>query len=120
MRTVACLALFHGNTPIGRESARWNVRGTGARDLIGFLIGFSCGAGELLLLRRLAPAVQDGKIQRILGILFLKLALFACALVPVILFARADLVWCGVGIPAALVPGAFFLNWRSRRGQKGE
>ena len=88
--------------------------------MIGFLIGLACGAGELFLLTRLTLAVQNGKSGQILGIVFLKLVLFACAFVPVILFARVDLLWCGVGISAILVLGAFFINWRSRRSGKGE
>jgi len=88
--------------------------------LTGLLIGLACGAGELYLLTRLTLAVQNGKPYRILGIVFLKLVLFACALVPVILFARSDILWCGVGISSLLVLGAIFINLRNQKKGKGD
>ena len=50
----------------------------------------------------------------------LKILLFALALVPVALFFRGDLIWCGVGISSVLVIGAFILNILSRRNGKGD
>jgi len=88
--------------------------------LIGFLIGLACGGGEIYLLTRLTLAVQKSESGKIVGYVFLKLLLLACAFVPVILFFRQDLLWCGVGISATLVLGAVIINWRSQRSGKGD
>lgn len=87
--------------------------------MIGLAIGLVCGAGELFLLTRVTLAVQNGEPFKLVGYLFLKLVLLACAFTPVILFVRRDLLWCGVGISAALVLGAFALNLRRQRPRKG-
>lgn len=88
--------------------------------MIGFLIGLACGGGEIYLLTRLTLAVQKSESGKIVGYVFLKLLLLACAFVPVILFFRQDLLWCGVGISATLVLGAVIINWRSQRSGKGD
>ena len=88
--------------------------------MIGFCIGLVCGAGELFLLTRLTKAQQLGKSLQTLGIVVLKILLVALALVPVALFFRGDLIWCGVGISSVLVIGAFILNILSRRNGKGD
>ncbi len=88
--------------------------------MIGLAIGLVCGAGELYLLTRLTLALQNGKSLKLLGILLLKVLLYALALVPVALFFREDLVWCGVGACSVLVIGAFVLNIVSRRNGKGD
>ncbi|HWQ58444.1 MAG TPA: hypothetical protein VN540_05440 [Clostridia bacterium] len=88
--------------------------------MIGLAIGLVCGAGELFLLNLLARALQKGEPGKILGYVFLKLTLLACAFVPVILFVRKDLLWCGVGVSASLIFGAFYINWRNQRSGKGD
>ena len=88
--------------------------------MIGLLIGLVCGAGELFLLTRLMPALQNGKPLRTLGIVSLKVLLFACAIVPVALFFRQNILWCGVGVSSVLIVGAFLYNILSRRNGKGD
>ncbi len=88
--------------------------------MVGFAIGLVCGAGELFLLTRLTKSLQAGDSLKILGIVFGKVLLFAAALVPVAIFFRRDLIWCGVGISSVLVVGAFIINVLMRRGGKGE
>jgi len=88
--------------------------------LVGLLIGLVCGAGELFLLTRLTRALQKGESLKILGIVFCKLALFAAAIVPVALYFRSDLLWCGVGISSALIVGAFIVNIVLQRKGKGD
>ena len=88
--------------------------------MIGFCIGLVCGAGELYLLTRLTRVLQEGKSLQTLGIMILKVLLFALALVPVALFFRKDLIWCGVGISSVLVIGALILNILSRKNGKGD
>jgi len=95
-------------------------RREGGKRLIGLLIGLVCGAGELFLLTRLMPALQNGKPLRTLGIVSLKVLLFACAIVPVVLFFRQDILWCGVGVSSVLIIGAFLYNILSRRNGKGD
>ena len=88
--------------------------------MIGFGIGLVCGAFELFLLKRLTLALQAGKSLQTLGIVLLKVLFYALALVPVALFFRGDLIWCGVGISSVLVIGAFILNILSRKSGKGD
>ncbi len=88
--------------------------------MIGLAIGLVCGAGELFLLTRLTLALQNGKSLKMLGVLLLKVLLYALALVPVTLFFREDLVWCGAGVASVLVIGAIVLNIMSRRNGKGD
>ena len=88
--------------------------------MIGFLIGAACGAGELILLIRVGRAVQNQKTGPILGYIALKFLLYACAFVPVVLFFKNQLLWCGVGTSSVLVIGAFFVNWKSQRSGKGD
>ena len=40
--------------------------------------------------------------------------------VPVILFVRDELLWCGVGVTATLIVGAFVVNWKNRRSGEGD
>ena len=88
--------------------------------MIGFGIGLVCGAFELFLLHRLTLALQAGKSLQTLGVVLLKVLFYALALVPVALFFRRDLIWCGVGISSVLVIGAFLLNILSRKSGKGD
>ncbi|MEN6418414.1 MAG: hypothetical protein ABFC73_05785 [Clostridiaceae bacterium] len=88
--------------------------------MAGLLIGLVCGAGELFLLTRLTRALQKGESLKILGIVLCKLALFAAAVVPVALYFRSDLLWCGIGISAALIIGAFIVNIVLQRKGKGD
>lgn len=92
----------------------------GGIRLIGFGIGLVCGAIELFLLKRLTLTLQQGKSLQTLGIILLKMLLYAGSLVPVALFFRNDLVWCGVGITSVLIIGAVVLNILSRRNGKGD
>ena len=92
----------------------------GENRLIGFAIGLVCGAIELFLLKRLTLALQNGKSLQTLGLVLLKILFYACALVPVALFFRRDLIWCGVGISSVLIIGAFILNILSRKSGKGD
>ncbi len=86
--------------------------------MIGFLIGLACGAGELYLLTLLTRAVQKERAGAIPLIVLAKLALLAAAFVPVIVFARNELLWCGVGMTAVLIVGAFILNMRAQKGRR--
>lgn len=88
--------------------------------MIGFLIGLVCGAGELFLLTRVTKAVSAGRSLQTLALVFAKILLFAAALVPVALFFRRDLLWCGIGISSVLVVGAVIVNVLMRRNGKGE
>ena len=88
--------------------------------MIGFVIGLVCGAFELLLLTRLTSTLQQGKSLQTLGIVLLKVLFYALALVPVALFFRKDLIWCGIGISSVLIIGAFVLNILSRKNGKGD
>ncbi len=88
--------------------------------MVGFLIGLVCGVFELYLLSRLTLAVQDGKTALILPMLLVKLFVLAIAFVPVILYFRNDLLWCGVGVSASLVIGAVIMNFVSQRSGKGD
>ena len=78
--------------------------------MIGFGIGLVCGAFELFLLKRLTLALQAGKSLQTLAIVLLKVLFYALALVPVALFLRNDLVWCGVGITSVLIIGAVIVG----------
>ena len=91
-----------------------------ANRLAGFCIGLACGAGELFLLTRLTGALQRGASLAVLGIVFAKIALLACALVPTALWFRHDLIWCGVGISSVLIIGALIVNLVNQRKGKGE
>lgn len=95
-------------------------RRKGETGLIGLGIGLVCGAGELFLLTRLTHVLQKGDSLKTLGIVILKILLYALALVPVALFFRQDLVWCGAGICSVLIIGALVLNILSRRNGKGD
>jgi hypothetical protein len=86
----------------------------------GFLIGLFCGAGELFLLTRLTRALLSGETLKTLGFALCKVLLIAAALASVTIWFRDDLVWCGVGISAVLVIGAFVINLLKRRNGKGE
>ena len=88
--------------------------------MIGFLIGLVCGAGELFLLTRVTKAVSAGRSLQTLALVFAKILLFAAALVPVALFFRRELLWCGIGISSVLVVGAVIVNVLMRRNGKGE
>lgn len=88
--------------------------------MTGFLIGLVCGAGELFLLTQVIKAVAAGHSLKTLALVFGKILLFAAALVPVALFFRRELVWCGVGISSVLVIGAVIINVRMRRNGKGD
>ncbi len=88
--------------------------------MVGFVIGIVCGAAELYLLSRLTLAVQNSKTALILPLLLVKLLLLAVAFVPVILYFRSDLLWCGVGISASLVIGAVIINFVNQRSGKGD
>ena len=88
--------------------------------MIGFVIGLVCGIAELYLLSRLTLAVQNGKTALILPMLFLKLVVLAIAFVPVILYFRNELLWCGVGVSASLVIGAVIINFVNQRSGKGD
>lgn len=102
------------------KKSRHDFKREGNRAVIGFAIGLVCGAGELYLLTRLTLALQGGHSMRTLGIVMLKLLLYACALTPVALFFRSDLIWCGVGISSVLIVGALVYNVLSRRKGKGD
>ncbi len=88
--------------------------------MIGFVIGLVCGIAELYLLSRLTLAVQNGKTALILPMLFLMLVVLAIAFVPVILYFRNELLWCGVGVSASLVIGAVIINFVNQRSGKGD
>lgn len=75
--------------------------------MTGFLIGACCGVLELLLLGKLVAAVHEGSTGRVALYAFLKVILIAAAFTPVVIFLRAQLLWCGIGISAALVIGSF-------------
>jgi hypothetical protein len=74
--------------------------------MIGLVIGIACGAAELFLLRRLIRFATGGNTPAVLGLLLCKMAVLALAFVPVILFFRAELLLCGIGIASALVGGS--------------
>lgn len=87
------------------------------------MIGGICGAFELQLLQLLVHSVQAGETGRVALISFGKLLLLACAFVPVILFLREDLLWCGIGISIALVLGAFLrflIGGKKNKQEKGD
>ncbi len=86
----------------------------------GFLIGLVCGAGELFLLTRVTKAVSAGRSLQTVALVFAKILLFAAALVPVALFFRRELLWCGIGISSVLVVGAVVVNVLMRRNGKGD
>ncbi len=88
--------------------------------MIGFGIGVVCGIAELYLLSRVTLAVQNGKTALILPLLLVKLIILAVAFVPVILYFRSELLWCGVGISASLVIGAVIINFVNQRSGKGD
>ena len=88
--------------------------------MTGLLIGLVCGAGELFLLSQVIRAVSAGQSLKTLAIVFAKILLFAAALVPVALFFRRELIWCGIGISSVLVVGAIVINVLMRRNGKGD
>ena len=88
--------------------------------MTGLLIGLVCGAGELFLLSQVIKAVSAGQSLKTLAIVFAKILLFAAALVPVALFFRRELIWCGIGISSALIVGAFIVNIVLQRKGKGD
>ncbi len=88
--------------------------------MVGFFIGLVCGVIELYLLSRLTLMVQNGKTALILPMLLVKLFVLAIAFVPVILYFRGDLLWCGVGVSASLVIGAVIMNFVNQRSGKGD
>lgn len=85
--------------------------------MIGLAIGIVCGAIELFLLKCLMNAVQKGNALTTVLFLLLKLLVLACAFVPVVIFLRHDLLWCGIGISVSLVTGSLVYNLRSFRDQ---
>ena len=75
--------------------------------MAGFFIGVLCGGAELFLLQKISLAVQEGATLKV-GVIFLfKLIVLAAAFAPVVIFLRPQILWCGVGVSAALVAGAF-------------
>ena len=59
----------------------------------------------------------EGAIRPVPAVL--GIALFAAALVPVALFFRREIIWCGVGISSVLVIGAVVINVLMRKNGKG-
>ena len=88
--------------------------------LAGLCIGLVCGAGELFLLTRITRALRNGASLQMIGIVFAKIALLACALVPTALWFKHDLIWCGVGITSVLILGAVVINLIRQKKEKGE
>lgn len=64
--------------------------------------------------------LQSGASLQMLGIVFAKIALLACALVPTALWFQHDLIWCGVGITSVLILGAVVVNHIRQKKEKGE
>jgi hypothetical protein len=90
-------------------------------EMLGFLIGLLCGAFELFLLHRIIRAVTENKTGLILLFSFLKLVVLAGAFIPVIVFLRSDLLWCGIGTACSLVGGSFVIflkNTKLKGGNK--
>ena len=75
--------------------------------VIGLIIGILCGILELLLLVRVIPAVSAGESARVAFYMLLKFLVLAAAFVPVLLYFKNDLLWCGVGVSLSLVLGSF-------------
>ncbi len=88
--------------------------------MTGLLIGLVCGAGELFLLTHFTRLVLAGNSLKAAGVLFAKLLLLAAALIPVLLFFKQDLIWCGVGVSSVLIVGAFIMNVWMRKNGKGD
>lgn len=89
--------------------------------MLGLLIGAVCGSIELLLLNRTVKSVTEGKLLQTALYFLLKLFVLACAFVPVILFLRSELLWCGVGVTGALIVGSitmFAVQTHSKGGKK--
>jgi hypothetical protein len=77
--------------------------------MLGFVIGTLCGIIELILLKQLIHFVLDGQTPKVGLLILLKFAVLAAALAATVLFARQDLVWCGVGITGCLIGGSVIL-----------
>ncbi len=86
--------------------------------MLGFFIGIVCGAMELFFLQRLINAMLGGQTLKVGLLALLKLAVLAATLSIVIIFARQDLVWCGVGITGCLIGGSVILFLKNA-GMKG-
>ncbi|HWP79836.1 MAG TPA: hypothetical protein VN446_04265 [Candidatus Acidoferrum sp.] len=88
--------------------------------MLGFVIGTLCGAAELFLLRQLIRFVLSGQAPTVGLLILLKLAVLAAALAATVLFARQDLVWCGVGITGCLIGGSVILFLKNARLKGGD
>lgn len=86
--------------------------------MLGLVIGSVCGTSELFLLRQFINAMQDGHTSKAGLLILLKLSVLAVSLAAAVLFARRDLVWCGVGITGCLIGGSVFLFLKNA-GMKG-
>ena len=86
--------------------------------MLGLFIGIICGGMELFLLMKMLKCITGNKTGLIAVFLLLKLLVLACAFVPVILFLRNELLWCGIGISGALVIGSITI-FGIKNGSKG-
>jgi len=86
--------------------------------MLGFVIGTLCGAAELFLLQRLISVLLSGQTAKVGLMIMLKMAVLVVSLAAAVLFARQDLVWCGVGIAGFLIVGSAVLFLKNA-GMKG-
>ncbi|MPM98454.1 hypothetical protein SDC9_145642 [bioreactor metagenome] len=86
--------------------------------MLGLVIGTLCGAAELVLLRQLIGCMLGGHAAKVVLLISLKLAVLVGTLAVVVIFARQDLAWCGVGIAGCLIGGSVVLFLKNA-GMKG-
>lgn len=86
--------------------------------MLGFVIGILCGATELFLLQHIINAVLSERSAKVVLLIILKMAVLVVSLAAAVLFARQDLVWCGVGIAGVLIGGSVILFLKNA-GMKG-
>jgi hypothetical protein len=86
--------------------------------MLGFVIGTLCGAAELFLLQRFINVMLGEQTAKIGLLIILKMAVLVVSLATAVLFARQDLVWCGVGIAGVLIGGSVILFLKNA-GMKG-
>lgn len=89
--------------------------------MIGAFIGLACGAAALYFLARAVRAISKPQNSEPVGLfVILNLAVVVAAFVVVILFFRADILYCGIGISSVLVVGSMVLFMKNSALLKGQ
>ena len=75
--------------------------------MLGFFIGLICGGLALYFMSRVTRALVRGSYIDILLPFFLNILSILMGLLPVAFLLPSELLYCGIGMSASLVLGAF-------------